>query len=127
LISSGPVVIGICDIREIRPFRGQKIEAYGIDRYAVKRHENAVWPCIIEWCHLPFAVRRAIHIVISIEPINKKKHGFLAQILMTQKMGECGITCRTIFVVMEAIVRVFVLVGIDARSTEQILRAKCHA
>src|SRR5580692_3449209 len=42
------VVIGIRDIREIGPFRSQKIEAHGIDRYAVKRREDAVWPGVIE-------------------------------------------------------------------------------
>src|SRR5579859_1234884 len=84
------VVIGIRDIREIGPFRCQKIEAHRIDRYAVERHENTIWPRIIERRHLPFAVRRAIHIVVSVEPIDKKKHGFLAEILMTQKIGECG-------------------------------------
>jgi hypothetical protein len=34
------VVIGISDIRKIGPFRGGKIEADGIDRYAVKRHKR---------------------------------------------------------------------------------------
>src|SRR5579863_4477454 len=121
------VVIGIRDIREIGPFRGQKIEAHGIDRYAVKRHEDAVWPGIVERRHLPFAVRWAIHVVVPVEPVNNKKHGFLAEILMTQKIGERGVTCRTIIVVMETIVRVLMPVGIDTRSTEQILRAKCHA
>src|SRR5579863_310187 len=121
------IVIGIRDVREIGPFRSQKIEAHGIDRHAVKRYEKTIWPRIIERRHLPFAVRRAIHVVVSIEPIDKKKHGFLAEILVTQKIGECGVTCRTIFVVMETIVRVLAPVGIDTRSTEQILRAKGHA
>src|SRR6266404_7199977 len=43
------VVIGIRDIRKIGPFRSEKIEADGIDRYAVKRHKNAVRPSIVEW------------------------------------------------------------------------------
>src|SRR5260370_37584480 len=35
------VVIGIHDIRKIGPFRSEQIEADGIDRYAIKRHNNA--------------------------------------------------------------------------------------
>src|ERR1700676_545874 len=55
------VVIGICDIRKIGPFRSEKIEADGIDRYAVKRHKNAIGPSVVEWRHLPLAMRRTIH------------------------------------------------------------------
>src|SRR4029077_18444566 len=83
------VVIGIRDIRKIGPFRSEKIEADGIDGYAVKRHKNAVRPSIVEWCHLPLAMRRTIHVVVSIEPVSNKKDGLLAEILMTQKIGEC--------------------------------------
>src|ERR1700740_2983194 len=78
------VVIGIRDIRKIGPFRSEKIEADGIDRYAIKRHENAVRPSIVEWCHLPLAMRRTIHVVVSIETINNKKDGFLAEVFVTQ-------------------------------------------
>src|SRR5271155_4628106 len=120
------VVIGIRDIRKIGPFRSEKIEADGIDRYAVKRHKNAVRPSIVEWLHLPLAMRRTIHVVVAIEPINNKKDGFLAEVFMTQIVGKRGVTCRTIAVVMETVVRVLAPVGIDTRSTEQILRAKCH-
>src|SRR5271163_671618 len=121
------VVIGIRDIRKIGPFRSEKIEPDGIDRYAVQRHKNAVRPSIVEWRHLPFAIRRTIHVVVSIEPINNKKDGFLAEILMPEKIGECGITCGTIFAVIETVVRVLAPVGIDTRGAEEILRAKCHA
>src|SRR5579859_832962 len=121
------VVIGIRDIRKIGPLRSEKIETDGIDRYAVKRHKNAVRPSIVEWRHLPLAMRRTIHVVVSIEPINNKKDGFLAEVFMTQIIRERGVTCRTIFVVMEAVVRVLVPVRIDTGSTEQIFRAKCHA
>src|SRR5258705_11822857 len=55
------VVIGIRDIRKIGLFRSEKIEADGIDRYAVKRRKNAVRPSIGEWPHLPLAMRRTIH------------------------------------------------------------------
>src|SRR4029077_4714670 len=120
------VVIGIRDIRKIGPFRSQKIEADGIDRHAVKRHKNAVRPSIIEWRHLPLAMSRTIHVVISIEPINNKKDGFLAEVFMTQIICERGVTCRTIAVVMEAVVRVLAPVGVYTRSAEEILRAKCH-
>src|ERR1700747_553093 len=120
------VVIGIHDIRKIAPFRKEKIEADGIDRYAVKRHENAVRPGIVEWRHLPLAMRRTVHIVVSIEPINNKKDGFLAEVFMTQIIRERGVTCRTIEVVMETVVRVLAPVGVDTRSAEEILRAKCH-
>ena len=54
------VVIGISDVGKIGPFRSEKIEADGIDRYGVKRHENAVRPGIVEWRHLPLAMRRTI-------------------------------------------------------------------
>jgi hypothetical protein len=67
------VVIGIRDIRKIGPFRSEKIEADGIDRYAVKRRKNAVRPSIVEWPHLPLAMRRTIHIVVFIEPFNNKE------------------------------------------------------
>src|ERR1700740_3320516 len=120
------VVIGIHDIRKIRPFRSEKIEADGIDRYAVKRDKNAVRPSIVEWRHLPLAMRRTIHIVVSIEPINNKKDGFLAEVFMTHIIRKRGVTCRTIAVVMETVVRVLAPVGVDARSAEEILRAKCH-
>src|SRR5689334_16081310 len=120
------VVIGIRDIRKIGPFGSEKIEADGIDRYAVKGHKNAVRPSIVEWRHLPLAMRRTIHIVVSIEPVNNKKDGFLAEIFMTQIICERGVTCRTIAVVMEAVVRVFAPVGIDTRSAKEILRAKRH-
>src|ERR1700726_606005 len=72
------VVIGIFDIRKIGPFRSEKIEADGIDRYAVKRHKNAIRPSIVEGRHLPLAMRRTIYVVVSIESINDKKDGFLA-------------------------------------------------
>src|SRR4029077_14946153 len=120
------VVIGIRDIRKIGPFRSEKIEADGIDRYTVKRHKNAVRPSIVEWRHLPFAMRRTIHVVVSIEPINDKKDGFLAEVFMTQIICERGVTCRTIVFVLEAVVRVLAPVGIDTRRAEEILRAKCH-
>src|ERR1700739_2011038 len=121
------VVIGILDIRKVGPFRGEKIEAHRIDRYAVKRHKNAVRPSIVEWRHLPLAMRRTIHVVVSIEPINNKKDGFLAEVFMTQIICERGVTCRTIVVVMETVVRVFAPVGVDTRSPEEILRAECHS
>src|SRR5580692_8814719 len=120
------VVIGIRNIRKIEPFRSEKIEAHGIDRYAVKRHKNAVRPSIVEWRHLPLAMRRTIHVVVSIEPINNKKDGFLAKVFMTQIICERGVTCRTIAVVMETVMRVLAPVGVDTRSAEEILRAKCH-
>jgi len=72
-------------------------------------------------------MRWAIHVVVSIEPINNKEHSFLAEILVTQIIREHGVTCRTIGVVTEAVVRVLAPIGIDTRSTEQVLRAKCHA
>src|SRR5258708_37320290 len=100
------VVIGIRDIRKIGPFRSEKIEADGIDRYAVKRHKNAVRPSIVEWHHLPLAMRRTIHVVVSIEPINNKKDGFLTEVFMTKIICERGVTCRTIAVVMETVVGV---------------------
>src|SRR4029077_11980061 len=121
------VVICILDIWKVGPFRSEKIEADGIDRYGVKRHKNAVRPSIVEWRHLPFTMRRTIHVVVSIKPVSNEKDGFLAEVLMTQKIGECGVTRRTIFVVMENVVRVLAPVGIDTRSAEEILRAKCHA
>src|ERR1700720_2116064 len=120
------VVIGTRDIRKIGPFRSEKIETDGIDRYAVKRHKNAVRPSIVEWRHLPLAMRRTIHIVVSIEPINNKKDGFLAELFMAHIICERGVTCRTIAVVMETVVRVLAPVGVDTRSVEEILRAKCH-
>src|SRR5690242_5573228 len=120
------VVICILDIWKVGPFRSEKIEADGIDRYAVKRHKDAVRPSIVERRHLPLAMRRTIHIVVSIEPINNKKDGFLAQVFMTHIIGERGVTCRTIAVVMETVVRVLAPVGVDTRSAEEILRAKCH-
>src|SRR5712664_2768971 len=120
------VVIGIFDIRKIGPFRREKIEADGIDRYAFKRRKNAVRPSIVEWRHLPLAMRRTIHIVVSIEPINNKKDGFLAEVFMTQIICESGVTCRTIAVVMETVVRILAPVGVDTRSAEEILRAKRH-
>src|SRR5580704_9800265 len=120
------VVIGILDVRKIGPFRSEKIEADGIDRYAVKRHKNAVRPGIVEWRHLPLAMWRTIHVVVSIEPINNKKDGFLSEVFMTQIIRERGVTCRTIVVVMETVVRVLAPVGVDTRSAEEILRAKCH-
>src|ERR1700683_1520300 len=121
------VVIGIRDIRKIGPFRSEKIEADGIDRYAIKRHENAVRPSIVKWRHLPLAMRRTIHVVVSVEPINNKKDGFLAEVFMTQIICERGVTRRTIAVVMEPIVRVLAPVGVNARSAEEILRAECHS
>src|ERR1700747_1531531 len=121
------VVIGIRNIRKIGPFRKEKIEDEGIDRYAVKRHKNAIRPSIVEGRHLPLAMRRTIHVVVSIQPINNKKDGLLAEVFMTQKTGKRGVTRRTIFVVMEAVVRVLAPVGVDTRSTEEILRAECHA
>src|SRR3984957_12747111 len=121
------VVIGIRDIRKIGPFRSEKIEAEGIDRYAVKRHKNAVRPSIVEWRHLPLAMRRTIHVVVSIEPINNKKDGFLAEVLMTQIIRERGITCRTIALVMETVVRVLAPVGVNTRSAKEILRAQCYS
>src|SRR5271169_14004 len=120
------VVIGIRDIRKIGPLRSEKVEADGIDRYAVQRHKNAVRPSIVEWRHLPLTMRRTIHVVVSIEPIDNKKDGFLAEVFMTQIICERGITCRTIAVVMETVVRVLAPVGVDTRSAEEILRAKCH-
>jgi len=120
------VVIGVRDIRKIEPFRSEKIEADGIDRYAIKRHKNAIRPSIFEWRHLPLAMRRTIHVVVSIEPINYKKDGFLAEVFMTQIIRERGITRRTIFVVMETVVRVLAPVGVDTRSAEEILRAQCY-
>src|SRR5208282_2423352 len=120
------VVIGVRDIRKIGPFRSEKIEADGIDRYAVKRHKNAVRPSIVEWRHLPLAMRRTIHVVVPIEPIDNKKDGFLAEVFMSQIICESRVTCRTIGVVMETVVCVLMPVGIDARSTEEILRAKRH-
>src|ERR1700685_608459 len=120
------VVIGIRNIRKIGPFRSEKIESDGIDRYAVQRHKNAVRPSIVKWRHLPFAMRRTIHVVVSIEPINNKKDGLLAEVFMTQIICERGVTCRTIAVVMEAVVRVLAPVGVDTRSAEEILRAECH-
>ena len=51
-------------------------------------------------------MRRTIHIVVSIEPINNKKHGFLAEIFMTQIICERGVTCETI-----AVVSVLILVA----------------
>src|SRR5260370_17595129 len=56
------VVIGIFNIRKIGPFRSEKIEADGIDRYAVKRHKNAVRPSIVEWRHLPLPLSPTIHL-----------------------------------------------------------------
>jgi hypothetical protein len=76
------VVIGIRDIRKSRPFRSEKIEADGIDRHAVKRHKNAIRPSIVEGRHFPLAMRWTIHVVVSIEPINNKKNGFLTKILV---------------------------------------------
>src|ERR1700722_2444821 len=116
------VVIGIRDIRKIGPFRSEKIQADGIDRYAVERHENTVRPSIIEWRRLPLAMRRAVHVVVSIEPINNKKDGFLAEVFVTQIICERGVTCRTIPVVMETVVRVLAPVGVDTCSAEEILR-----
>src|ERR1700720_3852221 len=78
------VVIGIRNIRQIGPFRSEKIEADGIDRYAVKRHKNAIRPSIVEGRHLPLAMRRTVNVVVSIEPINNKKDGFLAAVFMPQ-------------------------------------------
>ena len=43
---------------------------------------------------------------------------------MTQKIYNGGITCRSVTVVGEAIVRILVPVGIDTQSPEQIFRAK---
>src|SRR6201984_67793 len=120
------VVIGIHDIRKIGPFRSEKIEADGIDRYAVKRHKNAIRPSIVEGRHLPLAMRRTIHVVVSIEPVSNEKDGFLAEVLMTQKIGECGAPRRTISVWTETIVRVLAPIGIDTGSTKQIFRAKRH-
>ena len=120
------VVIGIGDIRKIGPFRSEKIEADGIDRYAVKGHKYAVRPSIVEWRHLPLAMRRTIDVIVSIEAINNKKGGFLAEVFMTQIICERGVTCRTIAVVMETVVCVLVPVGVDTGGAEQILRAKCH-
>src|SRR4029077_1632792 len=97
------VVIGIRDIRKSRPFRRGKIKADGIDRHAVKRHKNAIRPSIVEGRHFPLAMRWTIHVVVSIEPINNKKNGFLTKILVPQEIGECGITCRTIGIVTETV------------------------
>src|SRR5580700_640970 len=120
------VVIGIRDVGKIGPFRSEEIEADGIDRYAVQRHKNAVRPSIVEWRHLPLAMRRTIHVVVSIEPINYKKDGFLAQVFVTQIICERGVTCRTIVVMMKTIMCVLAPVGVDTRRSEEILRAKCH-
>src|SRR3984957_9576573 len=120
------VVIGIGDIRKIGPFRSEKIEADGIDRYAVKRHKNAVRPSIVEWRHLPLAMRRTINVVVSIDPINDEKDGFLAEVFMTQIVCERGVTCRTIALVMETVVGVLAPVGVDTGGAEEILRAKGH-
>src|SRR6202007_1929875 len=109
------------------PLRSEKIEADGIDCYAVQRHKNAVRPSIVEWRHLPLAMGRTIHVVVSIEPIDNKKDGFLAEVFMTQIICERGVTCRTIAVVMETVVRVLAPVSVDTGSAEEILRAKCHA
>src|SRR4029077_19468599 len=97
------VVICILDIWKVGPFRSEKIEAHGIDRYAVKRHKNAVRPSIVEWRHLPLAMRRTIHIVFAREPTNNKKVGFLAELFISQVICERGIACRTIAVVAEAV------------------------
>src|SRR6202034_2985068 len=112
--------------RKIGPFRSEKIEADGIDRYTVRRHKNAVRPSIVKWRHFPLAMRRTIYVVVAIEPINNKEDGFFAEVFMTQIICERGVTCRTVTVVMETIVRVLAPVGVDTRSAEQILRAKCH-
>ena len=45
---------------------------------------------------------------------------------MTQKIYECGVTCRAVRIVVETIVRIFVPVGINTRSPEQILRTERH-
>src|ERR1700730_1906109 len=121
------IIIGIGNIRKIGPFRSEEIEADGIDRYAVKGHKNAVRPGIVEGCHLPLAMRRTIHVVVAIEPINNKQDGFLTEVFMTQIICERGVTCRAIIVVMETIVGVLAPVGVDTGSAEQILRAKGHA
>src|SRR6202051_4103109 len=95
------VVIGIRDVRKIGPFRSEKIEADGIDGYAVKRHKKAIGPSVADWRHLPLAIRGPIHLVVSIEPINNKNDGFLAEVFMTQIICKRGVTCRTIVVVVE--------------------------
>src|SRR5579862_4055821 len=69
---------------EVGPFRSQKIEAHRIDRYSVKRHEDAARPGVVERRHLPLVTRRRIRILVSIEPVDEKHHGFLAEILMPQ-------------------------------------------
>src|SRR5260370_21182394 len=97
-----------------------------IDRYAVKGHENAIWPRVVEGRHLPIRMRRTINVVVSKEPVKNEEDGFLAEILVTQKICECGVTCRTVAVGREPVVRVLAPVGIDTRSSEQILRTKCH-
>ena len=60
-------------------------------------------------------MRRTIHVVVSIEPINNKKDSFFAEVFMTQIICEGRVTCRTIAVVMETIVflrqSVFILVA----------------
>src|SRR5260370_4466300 len=97
-----------------------------IDRYAVKGHENAIWPSVVEGRHLPLTMRRTIHVVISKEPVNNEEDGFLAEILVPQKICECGVTCRTVAVGREPVVRVLAPVGIDTGISEQILCTKCH-
>src|SRR5260370_5104618 len=97
-----------------------------MDRYAVKGHENAIWPSVVEGRHLPLTMRRTIHVVVSKEPVNNEEDGFLAEILVTQKICECGVTCRTVAVGRKPVVRVLAPVGIDTRSPEQILCTKCH-
>src|ERR1700747_2502801 len=84
------IIICILDIWKVGPFRSEKIEADGIDRYTVKRHKNAVRPSIVEWRHLPLAMRRTIHVVVSIEPINNKENSFLAEIFVTQIIRKGG-------------------------------------
>src|SRR5579859_2904129 len=64
------IVVSIRDIRKVGPFRSEKIEADGIDCYTVKRHKNAIRPSIVEWSHLPLAMRRSIHVVVSKQSIN---------------------------------------------------------
>ena len=65
-------------------------------------------------------LRRAIRVIASVEPIEEKQNGFFAQVLMPQKVYECGVTRGAVLVVGEAIMRILVPVGIDTRSPKQI-------
>src|SRR5258708_8004678 len=41
-------------------------------------------------------MKRTIHIVVSIEPIDNKQHSLLAEVLVTQKIRECGVACGSV-------------------------------